>query len=290
MLHGDAKTYLRLRELKQQYGSELDWLLPFVGDWHVLYNYQKALMKVYYEGGLKVLAMASGYRAETLKSLANASNFKRTHAFLMQVWEAFYRHFFDQYLLKCKSDTVPDSETMLADIKARLLQCNEKCREDQAYYEYVRVSTAMDSDYQSVYKDFIAFVEDLAGRDDTWNFWYGFVVHDCLAYVGLYLAIRGGTWSLRMASLKEMCPLFTAFDRLNYLKILPQHFAEVLCLPENIRHCLEKGGFVCNIRGTKMHAVALDEAHQMLVNKDIKTSVVRPSKELPQPHHVLLPC
>ena len=28
-----------------------------------------------------------------------------------------------------------------------------------------------------------------------------------------------------------------------------------------------------------MHAVALDEAHEMLVNKDIKTYVVRPSKE-----------
>ncbi len=73
---GDAKTYLRLKELKQQYGSELDWLLPFVGDWHVLYNFQKALMKVYYEGGLKDLAMASGFRAETLKSVASASNFK----------------------------------------------------------------------------------------------------------------------------------------------------------------------------------------------------------------------
>ena len=42
---GDAKTYLWLRELKQLCGSELDW--------HVLNNYQKALMKVYYEGGLK---------------------------------------------------------------------------------------------------------------------------------------------------------------------------------------------------------------------------------------------
>ena len=59
---------------------------------------------------------------------------------------------------------------MVADIKARLLQCNEKCREDQAYHEYVQVSTAMDSDYQSVCKDFIAFVEDLARKDDTWNF------------------------------------------------------------------------------------------------------------------------
>ena len=145
---------------------------------------------------------------------------------------------------------------------------------------YIRVSTALGNDYVSVYKDFISFVENLACRDDTWKFWYGFVFHDCLAYVGLYLAIRGSTWSLCMASLKEMCPLFTAFDRVNYLKILPQHFAEILCLPENIRHCLEKGGFVCNIGGTKMHGVALDEAHEMLVNKDIKISVIRPSREL----------
>ena len=81
------------------------------------------------------------------------------------------------------------------------------------------------------------------------------------------------------------------FDRVNYLKVLPQHFAEVLCLPENIRHCREKGGFVRNIRGTKMHAVAPDEAHEMLVNKDIETMQCSQAlQRVPQPHHVLLPC
>ena len=61
---GDVKIYIRLKELKQQYGSELAWLLPFVGDWHVLYNYQKAIMKVYYEGGLNPLPwhLGSGLR------------------------------------------------------------------------------------------------------------------------------------------------------------------------------------------------------------------------------------
>ena len=78
------------------------------------------------------------------------------------------------------------------------------------------------------------------------------------------------------AILKEMCPLFTAFDR---LKILPQHFAEVSNLPNVVKECFVSGGFVCNIRGTKMHVVALDEAHEMLFNKDIKTYVVRPAKE-----------
>ena len=91
---GDAKTYLRLKELKQHYGSELEWLIPFIGDWHVLHNYQETLMNVYYDAGLKELAMASGFRAATRTSLAKASNFKHMHAFVMQVWEAFHRHFF----------------------------------------------------------------------------------------------------------------------------------------------------------------------------------------------------
>ncbi len=82
-----------------------------------------------------------------------------------------------------------------------------------------------------------------------------------------------------MASLKEMCPLFTAFDHLNYLKILPNQFGEVLTMPEHIRHCFQQGGFVCNFKGNTFCAVALDEAHEMLVNKDIKTTVVRPSQE-----------
>lgn len=62
-------------------------VVTFNWDWHVLFNYQKVLM-VYYEVGLKDLARAAGFTVETLTSLDNASNFKCTDAFLMQVWEA----------------------------------------------------------------------------------------------------------------------------------------------------------------------------------------------------------
>lgn len=209
-------------------------------------------MTMYYEAGLNILAMASGFQAETLKCVANASNFKRTHAFLMQVWEAFYGHFFRQYMLHYGSGA------LLASIRAQLLHCNDQVMEEHTFDKYLQVTRAMENECE--YKNFVAFVEELASRDDTWKFWYDFVFHDCLAYIALYLPIRSSSWSFRIASLKEMCPFITAFDWVNYLKILPQHFAEILCLPENIRHCFEKGGFVCNIRGTKMHAVALVEA------------------------------
>ena len=275
---GDAKTYLRLKELKHEYGTDLDWLLPFIGDWHVLFNYQKALMKVYYEVGLKYLAKASGFKAETLTSLANSSNFKRTHAFLLQAWEVLYRYMFEVYRTQCSPD-ITASEAMFEDIRDRLLQCNEKCKEGCTYKDYVEASIATESECAAILTGFVSFMSDLSSNNDTWKFWHDFVFRNCLTYIGLYFAIRGGMWNLRMASLKEMCPLFTAFDRLNYMKILPQHFSEVISLPERIKECFISGGFVCNIRGKQMHAVALDEAHEMLVNKDIKTSVVRPSKE-----------
>jgi hypothetical protein len=42
---GDAKTYDILQSLRRQYGSRMQWLLPFPGDWHILYNYQKVLLR-----------------------------------------------------------------------------------------------------------------------------------------------------------------------------------------------------------------------------------------------------
>ena len=89
---GDAKLSL-LVAIIREYGEELNWLLPYPGDWHILLNYQKVLMKPYIDAGLLSLAKVGGHRGETLTSIANASNFKRTHRFLLQAYEPFYLFF-----------------------------------------------------------------------------------------------------------------------------------------------------------------------------------------------------
>ena len=56
VVEGDAKLYEILQSLKFEYDSELKWVVPYPGDWHTLMNYQKALMKPYFDAGLKSLA------------------------------------------------------------------------------------------------------------------------------------------------------------------------------------------------------------------------------------------
>ena len=74
-----------------------------------------------------------------------------------------------------------------------------------------------------------------------------------------------------------MAPLFTAYDKTTYKKLIPNHLADLKKYPPPVLHNLKKG-FTVSILGKKGHSVALDEAHEMCVNKDLKMAIIRPTK------------
>lgn len=76
-----------------------------------------------------------------------------------------------------------------------------------------------------------------------------------------------------------MAPLFCAFDRPTYQKVIPQHLADCILLPTDILSFFSEGGFSVSITGRPWHSVGIDESHEMLINKDCKLAVVHPTKE-----------
>ena len=100
-------------------------------------------------------------------------------------------------------------EDLLSAVKAQLISCNDRCAEDCTLVDYVHVTACTESECSELYSCFVSFLMDLAGKDETSKFWINFLLHDCQAYVGLFIGVM---WVLRMASLKEICPAFTAFD------------------------------------------------------------------------------
>ena len=129
------------------------------------------------------------------------------------------------------------------------------------------------------FHDFKLFIQQQATSDDTWKFWIQFVFQDAMAYIGLYLAVRSGDWQLRVASMKMMAPIFTAFDHPSYQRLITQHLADITSMPPAVMAILKQGAFSVSISGRPWHSVGIDEAHEMLINKACKTSIVRPTQD-----------
>lgn len=232
---GDGKTYCHLQQIKKQYPQEMEWMVPFPGDWHTLKNLQPVLMKIYWHAGLHSLAIRN-HKGATLTSLAQCHHFKRTHNFLMYAWEALYRSQLVAFL-----NTNPEEKTE---------------------------------------ENLKRFSENLASQSDTYRLWHNFIHRDMMSYVMLFLGIRTGNWNLRVLALKKMAPLFHAYDRPMYLRIIPMHLHDILEMPPSLLDHLKKGGFSVSLSGLEGQNQGGDEAHETGINRDVKMALHRPDPSL----------
>ena len=93
----------------------------------------------------------------------------------------------------------------------------------------------------------------------------------------MYLAIRCQNWDLRMFALTLMAPLFNAYDMTTYQRLVPYHLADLQKFPPKTLEHLTIG-FNIFLNGEKGHDLAIDESHEMCVNKDLKKAITQPTK------------
>ena len=168
-------------------------------------------MKVYYDAGLKNLAESAGHQGETLTSIIKGSNFKRTHQFLLQVWEAMYRQMFKVFMSNNDADS--SVSDFLSGTKANMLECSKRMSESRSSVPLKEYLERSGEAHSTVHKQFTNWVSALTAKDPNWS---NFVLRDMLSYLSLFVSMRSGMWKLRLCGIKSMAPLFVAFDRPHY--------------------------------------------------------------------------
>ncbi len=275
VVEGDAKVYDILQSLKFEYGEAFKWMIPYPGDWHMLMNFQHVLMKAYYDAGLKSLAKASGY---PLNAIQSCGQFKRTHYFLLEAWEALYRVMLTKFFDHCDAEKQLQ-QPLLASIDDSIFSIIPPHSQVEFIRTFREKLDSITISLQGCFLKFKTFLQKQARTDDTWRFWIQFVFQDAMAYVGLFLGMRSGDWSLRMASMKQMAPLYTAFDHATYQKLIGRHIADILCMPPPVLTMFQQGAFVVSVTGREWHSVGIDECHEMGINRACKTAIVRPNPD-----------
>lgn len=271
---GDQQTWKHMTELKNEFPSDFSWLYPLPGDWHTLYNAQPVFKKVFWDAGLKNLASEMG--CPETGALGESRNFRKNHHFLIQVWEAMYRlqlkHFLSAKGYERATHGVEELERELEGGHANVGDLPADCNLEARVREVLAV---VGKDLKGLESDFLAWGGRLASVNKTWAFWWRFVQTDIKAYVGLWLAIRSGSWDLRCAAYKMLAPLFWAYDRTHYQQLVPLHLAHLLQWPEHLVDALRRGLWSVSLNCRPYRNFALDEAHESCINRDLKTSLSR---------------
>ena len=239
------------------------WLIPYLGDFHLLFNTQPIIMKLYWAGGLHDLAKKT-HSGSSLQGLGRCQHFRRTHIFLLHTWEAIQRAVYHLFLQqRTLSNTFPyTTEEIDEFIEACLvLLKGKKDRDFENVHRdgFLEAQQEMLANLDGLEEEYSLFCKEMCEKSKTFRYWINFL-RDMKPYIGMYIANRLGAWNLRMASLKLLIPLFHAFDRPIYSRILPWHLYHMHTLPTDILQHFQHGGFVVSQTGKEGNQLMLDEA------------------------------
>ena len=145
----------------------------------------------------------------------------RTHYFLLEARESLYRFFLAAFL------TEKSPPGFLSYVSEWLKSFPTSNQQQSTHRNLVYMLEDIKDKYNNFPNEFQLFMKQ---KYDTWKFWTQFVFKHFFPYTSLYLARRIGCWKLRLASIKSMVALFTAFDRPKYAKLIPQHLLDMLSL------------------------------------------------------------
>ena len=113
-------------------------------------------------------------------------------------------------------------------------------------------------------------------QNELSSFWSQILIY-LHAYIGFYFAVRSGNWFLRNSCLRVISELYFAYARNKYEVLSINAIANTCTYPSELIHHFVHGQWTVSVKGRQFHNLALDEAHECIINKNLKSITTRPS-------------
>ena len=150
----------------------------------------------------------------------------------------------------------------------------------KAILEYASSSGVEHTDtlqhHAKAFWEWVRSVGSPQNQDQVSSFW-ALTLTQLNSYLGYYFAIRSGNWHLRNSCLKAILPLFFAYCRNKYEELSTTALMDSYTLPTHIQDLFLDGQWTVSQKGMPYHNLALDEAHESIINLRLKSITARPS-------------
>ena len=137
---------------------------------------------------------------------------------------------------------------------------------------HVHVHSTFSMSYGTVFWEWVDSLSCPLNKDQVSRFWAS-SLRTVNYYVGYYLSLR----SLRNACLKAITPVFFAYSRDKYEQLCINVLRSIHTLPDDIIAHFLQGEWTTSLKGHKFRNLALDEAHESVINLRLKQITARPS-------------
>ena len=126
------------------------------------------------------------------------------------------------------------------------------------------------------YWEWVHSVHSENNKNEIGRFWAQILV-TLHFYTGFYISIRSGNWVMRNTFLKALAPLFFSYGKTKYQVLFIRNTYDTFTLPLPILSKFMDGEWTVSLKGLPFSNLAVDEAHESVINRRMKAITSRPS-------------
>ena len=229
-----------------------------LGAFHTLCSFMGALGKMMMGSGFEEVVIQSGICASgSLDQVMSGKHFNRALRIHQQMLAAVERLLLNVFVDRHHVDTSLFPE--LSDLAEHPEACKVSIASDSAAVQRLLIEHA-------------GFLEEVRKGDlgKTAQFWVQY--RDCVWTMLTFVqAFKTNDVQLYIKSLRQLCPLLFAADRLNYARYLPMYHAMLTNLPSSANAMLESNGLSVARSLVPGCRIPIDMAIEQTINRSAKT-------------------